>query len=77
MSRRVLVALLGLALLALLAASSASACPVCFDAEDEARGAYLATTIVLSLLPLGLGGGAALWLRRRLKEREDQPSPQH
>lgn len=56
--------------LALLTAAPAAACPVCFDAEDEAREAYLATTAVLSLLPLALAGGAALWVRRRLRERE-------
>jgi hypothetical protein len=41
------------------------ACPVCFSASDENREAFLATTAFLSLLPLGMVGGAGLWLRKR------------
>ena len=44
------------------------ACPVCFDARDENRQAFLATTAFLSLLPLGMVAGAGLWLRNRTKE---------
>ena len=46
----------------------AHACPVCFDARDENRQAFLATTAFLSLLPLGMVAGAGLWLRRRSRE---------
>ena len=46
----------------------AHACPVCFDANDENRQAFLATTAFLSLLPLGMVGGAGLWLRKRSRE---------
>ncbi len=46
----------------------ASACPVCFDARDENRQAFVATAAFLSLLPLGLVGGAGLWLRRRARQ---------
>jgi hypothetical protein len=46
----------------------ALACPVCFDARDENRQAFLATTAFLSLLPLGMVAGAGLWLRKRARE---------
>ena len=42
-------------------------CPVCFDANEENRVAFLATTALLTLLPLGMVGGAVLWLLRRAK----------
>lgn len=44
------------------------ACPVCFDRDDEARIAFLATTGLLTLLPLGLVVGTGMWLRRRARE---------
>ncbi len=44
------------------------ACAVCFDASDENRKAFLATTAFLSLLPLGMVGGAGLWVRKRSNE---------
>ena len=53
----------------------AHACPVCFDARDENRQAFLATTAFLSLLPLGMVAGTGLWLHRRARgidERTDQ-----
>ena len=46
----------------------AYACPVCFDARDENRQAFLATTAFLSLLPLGMVAGAGLWIRKRSRE---------
>ncbi len=49
---------------------AASACPVCFDARDENRQAFLATTAFLSLLPLGMVAGAGLWIRKRSRERD-------
>ena len=47
------------------------ACPVCFDRDDEARIAFLATTGLLTLLPLGLVLGTGMWLRRRARELEE------
>ena len=44
------------------------ACPVCFDRDDEARIAFLATTGLLTLLPLGMVLGTGAWLRRRARE---------
>lgn len=43
----------------------AYACPVCFDRDDEARIAFLATTGLLTLLPLGMVGGFVVWIRKR------------
>lgn len=46
------------------------ACAVCFDANSEIRWSFLATTIFLSLLPLGMVAGTGLWIRRRMQEME-------
>ena len=67
------VAVGGGALLAMLVATAVfpealHACPVCFDRDDEARIAFLATTGLLTLLPLGLVAGTGAWLRRRARE---------
>jgi NADH:ubiquinone oxidoreductase subunit 3 (subunit A) len=60
-----------IALLALLflvvAPDVAHACPVCFDPREENRVAYLATTAFMSLFPLGVVGGFAMWLRKRAR----------
>ncbi len=59
----------GAALLVLIAfPDAAHACAVCFDARDENRLAFLATTAFLSLLPLGMVAGTGVWLRKRSKE---------
>jgi len=47
------------------------ACPVCFDSRDENRQAFLATTALLSLLPLGMVGGVGLWMRKRHQELDE------
>lgn len=63
---------LALALLVLATLPEAAfACPVCFDRDDEARIAFLATTGLLTLLPLGLVAGFGVWLRRRARAEED------
>lgn len=51
----------------LLSADPAFACAVCFDANEETRGAFLGTTIFLSLFPLGLIFGFIFWIWRRSK----------
>jgi len=64
-----------LALVALVAVpEDVSACAVCFDSSDENRAAFLATTAILSLVPLGMVGGLGAWLRKRSREldREEQ-----
>ena len=62
---------LGLALLALplLLPRVASACAVCSAGrDDETRLAFLLTTLFLSVLPLGIVGGAVWWLVRRSRQ---------
>ena len=56
----------------------ALACAVCGSQEEKAAGAYLGMTIVLSLLPISLIGGAAYWLWRRAKSIPpcEPPKPQ-
>ncbi len=68
---RFLVVAAALVLLAGLP-EAVSACPVCFDARDENRQAFLATTAFLTLLPLGMMAGAGLWLRKRSLDREQE-----
>jgi hypothetical protein len=54
---------------ALAAPRAAAACAVCSAGrEDETRVAFLWTTVFLSVLPLLMAGGIALWLRRRVRE---------
>ena len=45
------------------------ACAVCGGGNPANRFAFFASTIVLSLLPLGLFAAAFLWLRSRLRAR--------
>lgn len=68
MSRAVIVAIF--VAIFLLLPEAAHACPVCFDARDENRQAFLATTVLLSLLPLGMVGGVGFWMRRRVDQME-------
>jgi len=69
--KRAWIPLLVVAFLALLP-DVVHACPVCFDARDENRQAFLATTAFLSLLPLGMVAGAGLWMRKRSREIDEQ-----
>ena len=50
----------------LAAPSLAQACAVCGGGNPANRFAFFASTIALSLIPLGLFVGAFLWLRSRL-----------
>ena len=70
-ARRRLSALILLLLVA--APSLAHACAVCFDPKDRNRGAFAATTAFLSVLPVGMVGGTALWLRRRMRALRGLP----
>ena len=70
MSRLIWIGALALVLLAVLP-DVALACPVCFDPRDENRMAFLATTAFLSLLPIGMVGGAGLWLQKRSQEMDE------
>ncbi len=54
------------ALAILLAPDIAAACSVCFSGRsDETRVAFIATTALLTALPLLLIGSLVWWLRRR------------
>lgn len=68
---RTSIVFLALLLLAVLP-DTVLACPVCFDARDENRQAFLATTAFLSLLPLGMVAGAGMWLRKRSRELDEE-----
>ncbi len=47
------------------------ACSVCTAGrEDETQAAFRLTTLLLSVLPLAMFGGFALWLWRRARQRE-------
>jgi hypothetical protein len=50
--------------LSMLWPALAQACAVCGSANDGNRMAFFWTTVLLSLVPLGLIGGGLLWLRR-------------
>jgi len=49
----------------------AHACAVCGQAigDDQSRVAYLITSAVLSVLPVGLVGAFLLWLRHKSRRR--------
>jgi len=55
----------------------AHGCAVCFSATDENRQAFLATTVLLTLLPLGMVGGVGLWARNRTRDldRSEEITP--
>jgi hypothetical protein len=52
-----------------LAPRVAFACAVCGGGNPANRFAFFVSTVVLSLLPLGLFLGGFLWLRSRLRAR--------
>lgn len=53
-----------------LASGEAQACSVCFSATEENRWAFIATTVFLSLAPLGILLGIGTWLRRKVLEMD-------
>ena len=58
---------------ALLVPRLAVACAVCFTGrEDETRIAFIATTVLLSALPILLVGSLIWWLRRRARQIRDE-----
>jgi hypothetical protein len=57
----------------LLVPRLAVACAVCFTGRtDETRIAFLATTVLLSVLPVLLVGSFVWWLRRRARQIRDE-----
>ena len=57
-----------LLLSAMLLADAASACSVCYGGAEESRKAFLFTTVLLSLLPVGMIGTLAWWIWRSARE---------
>jgi hypothetical protein len=55
-------------LLAVLLPGAAQACATCTGASDRNRAAFLWTTVLLSLLPLGLIAAGLLWWMRDGRE---------
>lgn len=68
---RALTTLFVAAALVVLLPEWVAACPVCFSATEENRQAFLATTVFLSALPLGMVAGTGIWIRNRANERDD------
>jgi hypothetical protein len=57
----------------LLVARIAAACAVCFTGRaDETRIAFIATTGLMTALPLLLIGSLVWWLRRRAQQIRDE-----
>ena len=57
-----------------LLTGAAWACAVCGGQDDaDTKQAFIDTTIFLSLLPLGLMGGASLWIYKRSQALEVAP----
>ena len=53
-----------LALVTCLVPAAAWACPFCFSGSPKVRMAFFGTTILLSLLPIGMIGAGVEWIRR-------------
>jgi cbb3-type cytochrome oxidase subunit 3 len=62
-----------LIVLALSAPDVARACSVCTGQDDDSvNAAFLAGTLLLSVLPLAWIGGVAWWLARRARRLRDE-----
>jgi di/tricarboxylate transporter len=55
---------------AMLLPDAASACSVCYAGAEESRKAFLFTTVLLSLLPIGMIGTLAWWVWRHAREAD-------
>ena len=60
-----------LVLCAVLAPEAASACSVCNGGGEESRKAFLFTTVLLSMLPVGMIGTLAWWVWRHARAAEE------
>ncbi len=49
---------------------AADACSVCYAGAEESRKAFLLTTVLLSVLPLGMIGTLAWWVWRCAREAD-------
>ena len=59
---------LNLPLIERLVAPHLFACSVCFVAKDSTLDAYFYSTILLTLIPLGLVGGLVFWIVSRYRK---------
>ena len=59
-------------LLSLVWPAASYACSVCYAANDRNRAAFFDTTILLSLLPLGMMLGGALWFGKHARLRLEE-----
>lgn len=73
MTRAVPVLVIVVVALVALAAPAALACSVCFDANEQRRAAFLATTVLLTFTPLAFVFGVVWWLRRRARALDAVP----
>ena len=48
----------------------AAACAVCYGGTEESRTAFIVTTLFLSVLPVGMLGGIAWIVWRRIRDVE-------
>ena len=60
------------ALALLLWPSLARACSVCYAANDRNRQAFFDTTLLLSVLPLGMIAGGLWWVMKRGRFKLDE-----
>ena len=72
---RSLASFVALAFAVLLLPEAAAACSVCYGGAEESRKAFLFTTVLLSLLPIGMIGGIGWWVWRRVREDEAAAEP--
>ncbi len=59
----------------LISNSSVYGCSVCFSAKEGTLLAYYLTTILLSLLPLGMIGGFAYFFWSQAKKKRENEAP--
>ena len=67
---RLALAITWLLLCVALSPEAASACSVCSAGNEESRKAFLFTTVLLSLIPIGMIGTLAWWVWRHAREAE-------
>jgi len=61
--------------IALLAAGEAWACPACYGGNEGPLLSYFLTGLLLSLLPLGLITGIAVWFYRQTRPSRAERAP--
>lgn len=52
--------------------NAAEACPVCFQAKEGSRVAFIVTTVFMSVLPWMLVGGFVMWYRSQTASEGEQ-----